>query len=66
MKNYSSYRAHKVKLLMSKAKNSNRLAILIILAIIEPVRELLISNRHNKFEQDTLKNNLSSYRAYKV
>ena len=33
-------------------------------AIIEVVQELLISNMHNKFEEDTW--NFSSYRAHKV
>ena len=51
MKNFSSYRAHKVKLL---TKNSNNSAILNFpSAIIELVQELLISSMRNKFEEDT-------------
>ena len=43
----------KVKLL---TKNRNKSAILIFFsAIIELVRELLISNMHHKFEEDTWK-----------
>ena len=49
-------RSHKVKLLTQNAKNLDKSAILnIFSAIIEHVRELLISNMHNKFEQDTRK-----------
>ena len=56
MKNFSSYRAHKVKLLTWKAKNRNKSAILnLLLAIIEIVRELVISDMHNKFGKDTWK-----------
>ena len=56
MKNFSSYRAHKVKLLTSNAKNHNKSAILnFFSAIIELVQELLISNMHNKFEEDMWK-----------
>ena len=54
MKNFSSYRAHMVKLLTLNAKNRNKSAILnFFSAIIELVQELLISNMHNKFEEDT-------------
>ena len=51
MKNFSSYLAHKVKLLTSNAKNRNKSAILTFFSpIIELVQELLISNMHNRFE----------------
>ena len=51
---FSSYRAHKAKLLTLNAKNRNKSAILEKKsAIIDLVRELLISNMRNKFEQDT-------------
>ena len=54
--NFSCYRAHKVKLLTWNVKNRNKLAILnFFSAIIELVRELLISNMHNKFKEDTWK-----------
>ena len=40
-----------------RAKNGNKLTILIFLpAIIELVQELLISNMHNKLEEDTCEN----------
>ena len=56
MKNFSSYRAHKVKLLTQKAKNRNKSAILIFFsAIIKLVRKLVISNMHNKFGKDAWK-----------
>ena len=55
MKNFSSYRAHKVKLLTENAKNCNKSAILIFTPIIELVRELVTSNMHNKFGKDTRK-----------
>ena len=56
MKNFSSYRTHKVKLLTYNAKNRNKSAILnLFSAIIEIVRELFISSMHNKFEEDTWK-----------
>ena len=56
MKNFSSYRAHKDKLLTGKAKNLNKLAILNFFpAIIELVWELVISNMQNKFGKDTWK-----------
>ena len=52
MKNFSSYRAHKVTLLTKNAKNRKKSAILHVFSvIIELVRELLISNMHNKFEE---------------
>ena len=51
MKNVSKS-ANKVKLLMWKAKNRNKSAILeFFTAII--VRELVISNMHNQFGKDT-------------
>ena len=54
MKNFSSYHAHKVKLLKYNAKNRNKLAIWIFFsAIIKLVQELVISNMHNKFGKDT-------------
>ena len=54
MKNFSSYRANKVKLLTENAKNHNKLAILnFFLATIELVRELIISNMDNIFGKDT-------------
>ena len=57
MKNFSSYRAHKVKLLTQNAKNHNKTTILNTgSAIIDLVRELLISDMHNKFEEDTCSN----------
>ena len=41
---------------MWNAKNNNKSAILLFCpAIIELVQELLISNMHNKFEEDTWK-----------
>ena len=53
MKNLSCYRALKV-IIDVNAKNRNKSAILhFCSAIIEVVRELLISNRQNKFKQDT-------------
>ena len=53
-KNFSSYPAHKVKLLPWNAKNHNKSAILnFLLAIIELVQELLVNNMHNRFEDDT-------------
>ena len=53
MKNFSSYRAHKVKLLTENEKNRNKSATLnFFSAIIKLVQELLISNMHNKFEED--------------
>ena len=53
-KTFPSYRANKVKLLTQNVKNHNKSAILNFLsAIIELVRELFISNIHNKFEEDT-------------
>ena len=56
MKNFLSYRAHKVKLLTKNVKNRNKSAILNFFpAIIELVQELLISNMHDKFEEDTCK-----------
>ena len=55
MENFSSYRAHKVKLLTKNVKNRNKSAIFFFPAIIELVRELVISNMHNKFEKDTWK-----------
>ena len=53
MKNFSSYRAHKVKLLHKMRKISINLPFFFFLAIIEFVRELLISNMYNKFDEDT-------------
>ena len=56
MKNFSSYptSAHKVKLFTYKAKKRNTSAILYFFStIIEVVRELVISNMHNRFEKDT-------------
>ena len=56
MKNFSSYRAHKVKLLTQKVKNRNKSAILnFFSAIIELVREVVISNMQNKFGKETWK-----------
>ena len=56
MKNFSSYRAHKVKLLREKVKNRNKSAILNFFpAIIELVREVVISNMQNKFGKETWK-----------
>ena len=56
MKNFSSFRAHKVKLLTYNAKNRNKSAIFDFWsAINELVRELVISNMHNKFGKDTWK-----------
>ena len=56
MKKFSSYRAHKVKLLTLKAKNRNKSAILnLFSAIIELVREPVTSNMHKKFGKDTWK-----------
>ena len=58
MNTFSCYRAHKIKLL---TKNSNKSAF--SSAIIELVRELVISNMHNKFGKiDTF---FSSYCANK-
>ena len=56
MKNFSSYRAHKVKLLTWNEKNHNKSAIFFFFsAIIELVQELLISNIHNKFKENMWK-----------
>ena len=56
MKNFSSYRAHKVKLLTYNVKNRNKSTIFFFfLAIIELVRELVISNMQNKFGKETWK-----------
>ena len=59
MKNFSSYRAHKVKLLTRLWQEGiivpihNKSAIFFFFsAIIELVQELLISNMHNQFEED--------------
>ena len=53
MENFSSYRAHNVRLLTENAKKRNKSAILIFFSvIIELVRELVISKMHNKFEKD--------------
>ena len=53
MKNFSSYRAHKVKLLTWNAKNRNKSAILnFFSAIFELVREMVISIMHNTFGKD--------------
>ena len=54
MKNFLCYRDHKVELLTQNAKNRNKSAILnFFQAIIELVREMVISNMHNKFGKDT-------------
>ena len=59
-----TYHAHKVKLFSKNAKNSNKPMILnCFSAVIEPVRELVISNLHNKFDKDM--NKVLSYRAQK-
>ena len=53
---WSHYCGHKVKLLTKNVKDDNKSAILNFFpAIIEVVQELVISNMHNRFEDDILK-----------
>ena len=52
MKNFSSFRAHKVKLLTWKAKNRIKSAIFFF---FRPLLNLSISNMHNQFEEDMWK-----------
>ena len=53
MKNFSSYHAHKVKLLMLNEKNRNKQAILIFFWPLSDLsKNWSLSNMHNKFEED--------------